>query len=248
MIVISCTVRFWQEYRGNAEAVKLQNSSTVSVQVRRPAAASKADENLGVAVDERSLVPGDVIHINPGDSIPADCLLLEASHLQVSQSSLTGESDPLRKTPSVIPEKISPGLFERENLLFMGTSAISGSGLALVLTTGDGAFIATIMKELNKKRPVNAFQKGVRHVSYLMIVFMLIMVPIVSRRLPSFFFHTTNIDLRFSWFLASRLEIGALLPSLQYLSQSVSYRRCFRLLSMQILLVGHMHFRRRRPS
>ena len=182
MIVISCAVRFWQEYRGNVEAVKLQNSSTISVQVRRPAAGLKANDHLEVAVDERSLVPGDVIHINPGDSVPADCLVLAASHLQVSQSSLTGESEPLRKTPSLIPEKISPGLFERENLLFMGTSIISGSGLALILTTGDGAFIATIMKELNKKRPVNAFQKGVRHVSYLMIVFMLIMVPIVSCR------------------------------------------------------------------
>ena len=182
MIVISCAVRFWQEYRGNVEAVKLQNSSTISVQVRRPAAGLKANDHLEVAVDERSIVPGDVIHINPGDSVPADCLVLAASHLQVSQSSLTGESEPLRKTPSLIPEKISPGLFERENLLFMGTSVISGSGLALILTTGDGAFIATIMKELNKKRPVNAFQKGVRHVSYLMIVFMLIMVPIVSCR------------------------------------------------------------------
>ena len=180
MIVISCTVRFWQEYRGNAEAIKLQNSSTIRVQVRRPAAVLKVDDHLEVAVDERSVVPGDVIHINPGDSVPADCLVLEASHLQVSQSSLTGESEPLRKAPSLIPEKFSPGLFERENLLFMGTSVISGSGLALVLTTGDGAFIATIMKELNRKRPVNAFQKGVRHVSYLMIAFMLIMVPIVG--------------------------------------------------------------------
>jgi Mg2+-importing ATPase len=180
MIVISCTVRFWQEYRGNVEAVKLQNSTSTTVQVRRPESALKVDQHLETAVDERDLVPGDVIHINPGDSVPADCLVIEASHLQISQSSLTGESEPLRKTPSLIPEKISPGLFERENLLFMGTSVISGSGLAVVLTTGDGAFIATIMKELNKKRPVNAFQRGVRHVSYLMITFMLIMVPIVS--------------------------------------------------------------------
>ena len=182
MIVISCTVRFWQEYRGNAEAVKLQNSTTTFVQVRRPESALKVDHHLEVAVDERDLVPGEVIHINPGDSIPADCLVVEASHLQVSQSSLTGESEPLRKTVSLFPEKVSPGLFERENLLFMGTSVISGSGLALVLATGDRAFIASIMKELNKKRPVNAFQQGVRHVSYLMITFMLIMVPIVSYR------------------------------------------------------------------
>ncbi len=220
MIVISCTVRFWQEYRGNVEAVKLQSSTTTSVQVRRPESALKVGQHLEVAVDERDLVPGDVILINPGDSIPADCLVIEASHLQISQSSLTGESEPLRKTPSLVPEKISPGLFERENLLFMGTSAISGSGLALVLTTGDGAFIATIMKELNKKRPVNAFQRGVRHVSYLMITFMLIMVPIVSlHQTNNSCLHMAKYMTRSSWFLASQLAIGALLHSSPYLLQ-----------------------------
>lgn len=180
MIVISCTVRFWQEYRGNVAAVKLQASTTTNVQVRRPVSAMKIDQKLEVTLDERYLVPGDIIQINPGDSIPADCLVLEASHLQISQSSLTGESEPLRKLPKATSEKFIPGLFDHANLMFMGTSVISGSGLALVLRTGDEVFIATIMKELNKKRPVNAFQRGVRNVSYLMIAFMLVMVPIVS--------------------------------------------------------------------
>ena len=86
-------------------------------------------------------------------------------------------------------------LFELDNILFMGTSVISGSGVALVLRTGDGkstleigsismaneidAFIATIMKQLNKKRPLNSFQRGIRNVSYMMIAFMMTMVPIV---------------------------------------------------------------------
>lgn len=133
MIVISCAVQLWQEYRGNVEAVKLRNSTSTTVQVRRPESALKVDQHLEVVVDKRNLVPGDVIHINPGDSVPTDCLVIEASHLQISQSSLMGESEPLRKTPSLIPEEISPGLFERENLLFMGISVISGSGLAVVL-------------------------------------------------------------------------------------------------------------------
>jgi Mg2+-importing ATPase len=86
-------------------------------------------------------------------------------------------------------------LFELDNIIFMGTSVISGSGVALVLRTGDGkfsletytaianiadAFIATIMKQLNKRRPINAFQRGVRNVTYMMIAFMFVMVPIVS--------------------------------------------------------------------
>jgi P-type Mg2+ transporter len=92
-------------------------------------------------------------------------------------------------------EKTEDELFELDNIIFMGTSVISGSGVALVLRTGDGkfslqthkaisnvadAFIATIMKQLNKRRPLNSFQRGVRNVTYMMIAFMLVMVPIVS--------------------------------------------------------------------
>lgn len=109
--------------------------------------------------------------------------------------SLTGESEPLRKTNVLQGAKTEEELFELDNIIFMGTSVISGSGMALVLRTGDGklstengmaiaklidAFIATIMKQLNKRRPLNSFQRGVRNVSYMMIAFMFVMVPIVS--------------------------------------------------------------------
>lgn len=109
---------------------------------------------------------------------------------------MTGESEPLRKTNVLKAEKPDDGLFELDNIIFMGTSVISGSGVALVLRTGDGehpflenltmqandldAFIATIMKQLNQKRPLNSFQRGIRNVTYMMIAFMLVMVPIVS--------------------------------------------------------------------
>lgn len=91
--------------------------------------------------------------------------------------------------------KTEDELFELDNIIFMGTSVISGSGVALVLRTGDGnfipetiavtadvadAFIASIMKQLNKRRPLNSFQRGVRNVTYMMIGFMFVMVPIVS--------------------------------------------------------------------
>lgn len=112
--------------------------------------------------------------------------------------SLTGESEPLRKTSVSLEEETDATLFELENILFRGTNIISGSGVALVLRTGDGesiiyvldqkwivdqldAFIATIMKQLDKRRPLNSFQRGIRNVSYMMIAFMLVMVPIVGR-------------------------------------------------------------------
>ncbi|KAF8247657.1 MG transport ATPase [Wilcoxina mikolae CBS 423.85] len=183
MIIISCAVRFWQEYRSNVAVVKLQSSVTTDIKVRRQLAT--ADNVLGpsqtseITIDEKDLVPGDILLIYPGDSIPADCMIVEASHLQVSQSSLTGESHPVRKAAISQEENDGKSLFELENIAFMGTSVISGNGLALVLRTGDDAFISTIMKQLNKRQPLNSFQRGIRNVSFMLIAFMLIMVPIV---------------------------------------------------------------------
>jgi len=176
MIIISCGVRFWQEYRSNVAAIKLQAGVSTVVRVRR-----RNDEKLlkEMTVDVKNLVPGDIVLVDPGDSIPADCLVLESTNLQVSQSSLTGESDGQQKRNRPQEENKTCAIFELENILFMGTSAISGSAVTLVVRTGDDAFIATILKELNKKRPLNAFQRGIRHVSYLMIGFMLVTVPIV---------------------------------------------------------------------
>ncbi|TKA58160.1 hypothetical protein B0A49_12139 [Cryomyces minteri] len=176
MIVISCAVRFWQEYRSTVAAIRLQASVSTNVRVRRQAHGGWAED---VIVDEKTLVPGDILLVDPGDSVAADCMVLETSSLQVSQSSLTGESEPLRKTNASQGGKEDCGLFELENVLFMGTSVISGSATALVLRTGDDAFIATIMKQLNKKRPLNSFQKGIRNVTYMMMGFMAVMVPIV---------------------------------------------------------------------
>ena len=142
MIIISCAVRFWQEYRSNIAAIELQSSVTTDIRVCRQT--GEAHETLAssqtseIIIDEKDLVPGDILPINSGDSIRADCLIIEASHLQVSQSYLTGESEPVRKTAISQCEKDGKSLFELENVLFMGTNVISGNGLALVLRTGDG--------------------------------------------------------------------------------------------------------------
>ncbi len=176
MILISCVVRFWQEYRSSVAAIKLQSGVTTDVRVRRRIHGDIYEE---ITVDEKTLVPGDILLLDSGIALPADCLILESTNLNISQSSLTGESEPLRKTTLQHGEKDGCDLFDIVNLAFMGTAVISGSGAGLVLSTGDDAFIATIMQQLMKKRPLNSFQKGIRNVAYMMIVFMVVMVPIV---------------------------------------------------------------------
>lgn len=149
MVVISCAVRFWQEYRSSVAVIKLQSSVSTDVKVRRqPEPTEMRNGTLQTSetvVDRKYLVPGDILLILPGDTIPADCLILDASHLQVSQSTLTGESEPVRKAAVPQNEWDDKTPFELENIVFMGTSVISGNGLALVLRTGDGEFWAAML-------------------------------------------------------------------------------------------------------
>lgn len=86
MIVISCAVRFWQEYRSNVAAIKLQAGVSTDVQVRRRIDAAESLQTSEITIDEKHLVPGDVLLVNPGDTIAADCLVLEGWNLQISQS------------------------------------------------------------------------------------------------------------------------------------------------------------------
>lgn len=84
MIVISCGVQFWQEYRSAVAAIKLQAGVSTDVRVRRRISNGLQNEDL--VVDEKSLVPGDILLVDPGDSVPADCMVLQASNLYISQS------------------------------------------------------------------------------------------------------------------------------------------------------------------
>ena len=175
MVFISCVIRFWQEYKSNVAVIRLLSSVTTEVTVRR----REGVKDTELAIDVSELVPGDIILLNPGDSVPADCLLLETSHLQIAQSSLTGESEPVSKTNKLIPGKSNEALFDLDNIAFMGTSVISGSATGLVVATGDNAFIASITKQLNKRRPISAFERGIRHITYMMMGFMIVMVTVV---------------------------------------------------------------------
>ncbi|KJZ75190.1 hypothetical protein HIM_05384 [Hirsutella minnesotensis 3608] len=183
MVTISVLVRFWQEYRSRLAVFHLQSSITNSLKVRRQYMGSQVvvdgiREATESPVMERDLVPGDIVVLSPGCIVPADCLVLEASFLRISQSTWTGETDPVAKVANPVGDKEAT-LFDLPNLAFMGTSVVSGNGLAVVLRTGADVLIATMAKELKKKREKNAFEKGIRNVSFMLIGFMCVMVPVV---------------------------------------------------------------------
>jgi Mg2+-importing ATPase len=128
MVVLSVTLDFVQEMRAENTVEALRRTVAVRVQVRRN----------GVEVSEPvdQLVPGDVIRLAAGDLVPADCRLLEARDLFVNQSMLTGEPYPAEKRVDA-PTTPAQGPGEALNTVFMGTSVISGSAVAVICRTGD---------------------------------------------------------------------------------------------------------------
>ncbi|NMM91531.1 magnesium-translocating P-type ATPase [Rhodococcus sp. SRB_17] len=175
MVVLSTLMRFVQEGRSHraAERLKALVSNTATV-LRRSDDGTSAQQELPIA----QLVPGDLIVLSAGDMIPADCRVLVAKDLFVSQAAMTGESLPVEK--HAVRQGASDSVLDAANLLFMGTNVVSGAATALVLATGNRTYFGTIATRVTAvERTPTAFQAGVNSVSWLLIRFALVMVPIV---------------------------------------------------------------------
>ena len=173
MVIASTILRFCQEWKANASSEALLKMVTNTCYVRR---AGQHDEEINIT----ELVPGDIVMIAAGDMIPADLRIIEAKDLFVSQSSLTGESDPIEKRPETNTNKHRKGsVIELENICFMGSNVVSGSATGIVIATGNDTYLGTIARSIAGHRAATAFDKGISKVSFLLIRFMLIMIPFV---------------------------------------------------------------------
>ncbi len=193
MVALSTLLRFWQEGKSNraADALKAMVSNTATV-IRRDitndaAPIFKKFFNAHVHIKPakrielpiKQLAPGDVIVLSAGDMIPADCRLLTAKDLFVSQAAMTGESIPVEKFPTLHDTTINNPL-ELENILFMGTNVVSGAATAVVVTTGKQTYFGALAQRVTAiDRAPTSFQAGINRVSWLLIRFMLVMTPLV---------------------------------------------------------------------
>ena len=178
MVGISVVLSFTQEFRSSRAAEKLKamvrNTATVT---RR--ASDAHSERIEVPVIE--LVAGDIVHLSAGDMVPADLRLLSAKDLFISQAILTGESLPVEKTA---PEhagqadtRIEP--LDLPTVCYMGTNVVSGSATAVVVATGPRSYLGSLAHAIASDRAETSFDRGVKSVSWLLIRFMAVMVPIV---------------------------------------------------------------------
>lgn len=169
MVIISGTLRYVQETRSCNVAEKLTGM------LHTTACAERGGVKREIPIEE--IAVGDLIHLSAGDMIPADLRILTAKDLFISQSALTGESEPVEKTACSGGARDT--LTDTENLAFMGSNVVSGSATAVAVAVGNGTMLGNMAGSLNGEAPKTAFEKGVNSVSCVLIRFMLIMVPVV---------------------------------------------------------------------
>lgn len=170
MVAVSGILKFVQETRSGNAAKRLSEMVQTTTLVHRY---GREPEELPI----EEVVVGDVIQLSAGDMIPADMRVFDSKDLFVSQAALTGESYPVEK--SFAFETEGDDLTEQGNLLFMGSDVVSGYAKAIVVATGEDTIFGQISEQVQEEPVETSFEKGVNSVSWLLIRFMAVMVPIV---------------------------------------------------------------------
>ena len=170
LIIVSTFLEFFEVYRSNKAAEKLKNLVSAKSQVLR--------NGREVKIPSSDITIGDVVLFNAGDLIPADVRIIEASDLFINQSSLTGESDSVKKSAESLQKGKIEDITDLDTICFMGTNVVSGSGKGVVFRIGDGTYFGKVADTITEEKPKTSFQKGIDSVSKLLIRFMTVIIPI----------------------------------------------------------------------
>lgn len=172
LVLASTLLDFFEEFRSNKAAEKLKNLVATSSTVIR--------NGKETSVSMKDITLNDIVILHAGSMIPADLRIIKAKDLYVGQSSLTGESDAVKK---LVDSELSfdeiDSISDLDTICFMGTNVISGGATGVVIKTGNDTYLGKVAHTLTNGKPKTAFQKGVESISKLLIRFMLILIPIV---------------------------------------------------------------------
>jgi P-type Mg2+ transporter len=170
MVVLGVLLKFIQENRADTAAAKLKAMIKVTATVIR--------DGIAKEVPLKDLVPGDIVKLSAGDMIPADLRVITSKDLFIIQSSLTGESLPIEKYDALETRKsISP--LEFSNVCFLGTSVESGTATAVVVAAGKQTYFGSMAGSITGQQIETSFDKGIKRFTWLMIRFIMVMVPLV---------------------------------------------------------------------
>lgn len=173
MVIMGATLSFWQSARAHRAAEALRALVSPTAAVRR--------DGVWVAVPHREVVPGDLLRLNAGDLIPADARVVRERDLHVQQAALTGESVPAEKAPTT--SVTAPDDVDASDRIFLGTSVISGTAVAVAERTGRDTVFGHIAAALQRPAPETEFDRGTRRFGYFimrMVVFLVLFVALVN--------------------------------------------------------------------
>lgn len=216
IIVVSALLGFWQEHGAVKAVSALLALVHVTTEVWRDG------QKVEVPLDE--IVPGDVIDLTAGSSIPGDGLLLEAKDLFVDEAALTGESFPTEKHIGILPEATPLG--RRSNSIFMGSHVVSGHAKAIILHIGKETEFGRLARHVMLRPPETEFERGVRRFGYLLMEVTLLLVFAIFA--INVFLHRPVLD---SFLFAMALAVGLtpqLLPAIISVNLSHGAKRMAR--------------------
>jgi len=174
MVLLSVVLNFVQTYRSQQAAERLREAVVPMATVLR--------EGHWIDIPRRDLVPGDVIRLAAGDRVSADARLLTSRDLHVQQAALTGESMPAEKDAGDL-SAAPPQPAEARNMVFLGTSVVSGTAQALVVATGPATAFGDIAAHLSAPPPETEFERGTRQFALLImrtVLFLVLFVVLAS--------------------------------------------------------------------
>ncbi|ORA59792.1 magnesium-translocating P-type ATPase [Mycobacteroides franklinii] len=179
MIALAVALRLWQRTRSMRAIRGVRELVTATATVRR-----RADEDApSVARDipVAALVPGDVVVLGPGDVVAADLRIASATDLVIDQSAMTGESLPVYKDATATQRRARGlvAVVDSVNLCLSGTTVVAGAATGIVVATGSRTYCGALARHAVDPRSESSFDHGVRAVSWTLIRFMLVLVPIV---------------------------------------------------------------------
>lgn len=169
MVLISIGLDYFQSHRSLVASQRLNAQVATTATVKRNGAWHE--------IPTKELVRGDIIQLTAGDMVPADAYLLTARDLHVQQAALTGESLPVEKTASVSAPLTVENIAEAPNLVFSGSSVVSGTATAVIIATGKNTLFGEIAQSLNIAPPHTEFEKGVIRFGFFIskVIFVLVL-------------------------------------------------------------------------
>ena len=217
IVFINAGIGFFQEYKAEKIIEKLKQSLSYSVVVLR--------KGIRKEISSKFIVPGDIIILEEGAKVLADCRLIETDNLEVDESILTGESFPVEKNSSIL--NAGAVLAERKNIVYTGTTIVKGKGIGIAVGTGQktefGRIAQLVQKTKDEKMPL---EKKLNNFSKIVtgIVLVLVAVVFISGIL-------IGLDKLEMFMISVSLAIGAIpegLPAVIIITLTVAISRMYK--------------------